>query len=211
VSLDRPDRPASKRCLALAAVLACSLMGTIEARETRRLGVPRLNEDQLGESLSKFRSLHKKASCTRRPNESSDERSLKRDWLKWVDCSLEEGVTFEGLELLAEVYPTRPFGLFASFNRKRLVELNYTLSITSIDVLLPRLEKLYGEAFRVTYDRKGLADSAMWSDKEASLDVELVPIYPTVADRNFLHLGAGLPGRAVRVRIRFNAPPSSGP
>jgi hypothetical protein len=206
-----PGRAARKTCLILAAIVASSLLGTVEARETRRLGIPRLNEDQLGESLSRFRSLHKKANFIRRPNESSDERSLKRDWLKWVDCSLEEGVTFEGHELVAEVYPTRPFGVFASFNRKRLVELTYTLSITSINALLPSLDKRYGEAFRMTYDRKGLVDSATWSDQEASLDVELVPIYDAAADRDFLRLGAGLPGSAVRVRIRFNAPPSSGP
>jgi hypothetical protein len=207
----RPGFPAPKACHVLAAVVACSLIGTADARETRRLGTPRLNEDQLGESLSRFRSLHKKASCIRRPNESSDERSLKRDWLKWVDCSLEEGVTFEGLELLAEVYPTRPFGVFASFNRKRLVELTYTLSITSIDALLPSLDKLYGEAFHRTYDRKGLLDSARWSDREASLEVELVPISPAVADRDFLRLGVGSPGSAVRVRIRLNALTTSGP
>lgn len=136
---------------------------------------------------------------------------MKRDWLKWVDCSLEEGVTFEGLELLAEAHPTRPFGLFASFNKKRLVELTYTLSIASIDALLPSLDKLYGEAFRMTYDKKGLVDLATWSDGDASLDIELVPICPAVADRDFLHLGMGLPSSAVRVRIRFNALPSSGP
>jgi hypothetical protein len=211
VRRNRWGHSAPNACLVLAAFVACSLMGTAEAREVRRLGIPRLNEDRLGESLSRFRSFHKKAICIRRPNESSAERSLKRDWLKWVDCSLEEGVTFEGRELLAEVYPARPFGVLASFNRKRLVELTYTLSITSIDALLPSLDKRYGVAFRMTYDRKGLVDSAAWSDHEASLDVELVPISPAVADRDFLRLGVGLPGSAVRVRIRFNSLPPSGP
>ena len=207
----RSSHSAQKACLFLAAAVACSLTGTAEARVTRRLGIPRLNEDQLGESLGRFRTLHKKASCTRRPNESSDERSMKRDWLKWIDCSLEEGVTFGGKELFAEANPTRPFGLFASFNRKRLVELTYMLSTTSIDALLPSLDKLYGEALRMTYDRKGLVDSATWSDQEASLDVDVVPICAAVADRGFLRLGVGLPGSAVRIRIRFNALASGGP
>lgn len=136
---------------------------------------------------------------------------MKRDWLKWIDCSLEEGATFEGLELLAEVHPSRPFGVFASFNRKRLVELTYTLSTTSMDALLLILEKRYGKAFRTSYDRKGLVDSATWSDREASLEVQLAPMCPAVADRDFLRLGVGPPGSAVTVRIRFKALPSSGP
>jgi hypothetical protein len=211
VRRNRSVHPVSKTCLVLAAIVAFSLTGATEARETPRLRIRRLNEDQLGESLSRFRSLHRKARCTRRPNESSDEHSLKRDWLKWVDCGLEEGVNFEGHELLAEVSPTLPFGVFASFNSKRLVELTYTLSITSIDTLLPVLAKRYGKAFLTTYDRKGLMDSATWSDREASLIVELAPICSAMADRDFLRLGVGLPGSAVRVRIRFNALPSSGP
>lgn len=49
-----PGRPALKASLVLTAVVACSLTGTVEARETRRLGIPRLNEDQLGEPSAGF-------------------------------------------------------------------------------------------------------------------------------------------------------------
>src|ERR1700688_527411 len=84
---------------------------TAPARDGRRTFTMRLNDDQLGESLNRFRSLHTKANCVVRPVESSDERGFKRDWLLWVDCSLEKGVTFEGHELLAEADPARPFGI----------------------------------------------------------------------------------------------------
>jgi hypothetical protein len=92
-----------------------------EATEARRIRSPSLNTDQLGESLKKFRSLHTDAKCIVRPIEWSDERSFKANWLLWVDCSLEKGVSFEGQELLARSNPDRPFGVFASFYKRKLI------------------------------------------------------------------------------------------
>jgi hypothetical protein len=182
-----------------------------EAREVRRIRSPGLSTDQLGESLNKFRSLHKDAKCIVRPVEWSDERSFKTTWLLWVDCSLEKRVAFEGKTLLAEVDPIRPFWVFASFYKKRLVELTYTLSTESMDALLPIFDRRYGESIRTTYNRTGFVDSAEWSDREASLDVELVPISLAIADRDFLRIGGGLSINAVRIRIRLKRMPPSDP
>jgi hypothetical protein len=186
--------------------LFSALTGRIaEGRDLRGMGVP----DQLGESLKKFRSFHRDASCVVRPMEWSDEREFRRNWLLWVDCSLERGATFQGQQLLAEVNPAQPLGIFASFYKKRLIELTYTLSITSIDELLPGLEEHCGDATNVVRNSAGLVDSITWVRRVASLDVEIVRISAAVADRDFLRLGQGLPGSAVRVRIRFNPKPRS--
>src|SRR5580704_9859050 len=184
---------------------------TARGRDGRRAFTLRLNDDQLGESLNHFRALHTKANCIVRPTESSDERGFKRDWLRWVDCSLEKGVTFEGHELLAEADPARPLGIFASFYKKKLVELSYTLSAASIETLLPILDRGYGAADHVARNGAGFLDSVTWAGRTATLDVELVPILPTAVDRDFLRIGKYTPSRAVRVRIRFNAVPSCDP
>jgi hypothetical protein len=178
-----------------------------EARDVHRIKSPGLNADQLGESLKKFRSLHKGTKCIVRPIEWSDERSFKTNWLLWVDCSLERGVSFEGQELLARSDPDRPFGVFASFYKRKLFELSYTLSTTSIEDLLPILLRVYGEPNHITRSTAGLLDSVTWADHEANLDVELVPISPAAVDGDFLRIGKGLPARAVRIRIRFRTVP----
>jgi hypothetical protein len=181
---------------------------TARARDGRRTLTLRLNDDQLGESLKRFRSIHKKAICVVRPIEWSDERSFKGNWWLWVDCSLEKGVTFEGHELLAEVDPARPFGLFASFYKRKLVEVSYTLCLASVEALLPILYKGYGAADNVAHNKAGSLDAATWKGSTASLDVELVPIFPAVSDRDFLQIGKGLPRSAVRIRIHFSNMPS---
>ncbi len=180
---------------------------TAPARDGRRTFTMRLNDDQLGESLNRFRSLHTKANCVVRPVESSDERGFKRDWLLWVDCSLEKGVTFEGHELLAEADPARPFGIFASFYKKKLVELSYTLSAASIETLLPILDRGYGSADHVVRNGAGFLDSVTWAGRTATLNVELVPISPAAVDRDFLRIGGGRLSSAVRIRTRLNQMP----
>ena len=203
--------PAASR-LVLVALIVSSLTGiNASAREERRSAIPKLNNDHLGESLKRFQSLHRQANCVRRPIKWPDARSLKMHWLLWVDCSLEKGVTFEGRELLAEADPTRPFGILASFYEKKLVELSYTLSTESIDVLLPILNREYGEASHTTYDRAGHAAFVTWAGRVASLDVELVPVPRAIAEGNFLRIGEGPPSSAVRIRTRLNDMPSSDP
>lgn len=178
-----------------------------EAHETRRLTIPKLNEDQLGESLSRFRALHREASCVVQPTGGSNELSFKANWLLWADCSLEKAVSFGGQGSLAGVDPARLPVVFASFYEKKLVELSYTLSITSIEAVLPILSRGIGAADRVVRNQTGFFDSATWADRAASLDVELVPILPAVVDGNFLRIGKGAAGNTVRIRIRSRTTP----
>jgi hypothetical protein len=198
-----------KRGVMLGALAAFStILGRIaEATEASSIRSPGLNTDQLGESLKKFRSLHTDAKCIVRPIEWSDERSFKTNWLLWVDCSLEKGVSFEGQELLARSDPDRPFGVFASFYKRKLIELSYTLSTTSIEDLLPILHRVYGKPDQVTRSAAGILDSVTWAYHKVNLDVELVPISPAVVDGNFLRIGKGLVGNAVRIRIRPRTTP----
>jgi len=200
---DRSLSVARKRTLMLGVLALFSGLGerTAEARAVRRIGV--LSADQLGESLKKFRSLHQDAKCVVRPTEWFDERSFKRNWLLWVDCSLERGVSFTGQELSARANSGGSFGVFASFYKRKLIDLKYTLSATSIEALLPVLKRAHGEPAHITRDTSGFLDSAAWDDHAASLVVELVPVSPTVVDGDFLRIGKGLPASAVRIRISF--------
>ena len=201
------------RMLALGAMLGTSALTGVTARthDVPRRDIPRLTEDQLGESLNRFRKLHRGAICVVQTPAWSDERSFKANWLKWVNCGLEKGPTFAGQRLLGETNPTRPFGLYASFYKKKLVELSYTLAATSINDLLPALTKRCGHANRVTYNKSGNVDFASWAGRKTLLDVELVPIAPAIADQSFLRLGLGMPSSAVRIRMRLNGIPETDP
>jgi hypothetical protein len=198
-----------KTCkLVLALMIGTAFTENItEGHVTRRLTIPRLNEDQLGESLNRFRALHREASCVVQPTGWSNDLSFKANWLLWVDCSSEKVASSEGPELLAGVVPGHPLMVFASFYKRKLVELSYTLSITSIEALLPILSRRIGTADRVVHNQAGVLDSVTWADRAVSLDVELVPTLPAVVDGNFLRIGKGLAGNTVRVRIHSRTTP----
>jgi hypothetical protein len=120
---------------------------------------------------------------------------------------MQRGVTLEGQKLLGETNPARPFGMLGTFYKKRLIELSYTLSTSSISVLLPILGEQYGLPDRLTRDRTGNVEFASWTGHEECLIVERVPVAPAIADPNFLHIGEGLATNAVRVRLQYDRTP----
>lgn len=163
----------------------------------------RLVDDRLGESLKEFRSRHRKAACHRRSNEEGDERTSKAHWLAWVDCSVERGVSFMGVETLAEADPAHPLGMFATFHDKQLVELSYTLAIRSTETLLPRIASELGEPTRVVPAGSNEPESFTWIGQSESLTLEVIPVR-FVAAGPYLLIGSNAPLSAVRVRIYFN-------
>ncbi len=196
------------------AVLICSVLlgfcGTCSTQcAASQYPSPTVNEDHLGESLKRFLSFHRLANCRRGLSTGFNERKHKLKFSSWIVCGLQKGATFEGWPLLDEVDPARPFGLLASFYHKRLVELNYTLAIASIDGLIPSLKRQYGRPTHITLEKNGEASSVSWTGHHgAQMEVAVVTIPPAVADQDFLRIGEGEPGRAVRIRIRYSHAPS---
>jgi len=194
------------RSLRLICAVALGLWGAcpMECDASQHL-ITRVNDDHLGESLKSFLSSHRLANCRRGPIEGFDEKKQKVKLSPWIVCGLRKGVTFEGQNLLDEVNPARPFGLLASFYDKRLVELNFTLAITSIGGLLPLLERQYGRPTHITLETNGEIRSVSWAGHRAQMEIAVVTIAPAVADEEFLRIGEGLPGRAVQIRARLNS------
>ncbi|MGB2591091.1 MAG: hypothetical protein WA853_03160 [Candidatus Acidiferrum sp.] len=91
--------------------------------------------------------------------------------------------------------------MWASFYDKRLVELNYTIAMTSIDGLIPLLESHFGQPDRITHESDGTVSFASWIRKGAQMEVSVVAIAAAVADEEFLHVGVGQPSRAVQVYL----------
>lgn len=116
-----------------------------------------------------------------------------------------------GQKLYAEANPSRPFGMLATFYKRRLVELSYMLSSTSFDSLSLTLASKCGKASHATYDGAGNMVSIEWVDRVASLDLQFVPIFPAIAKGNFLCIRKGQESNALRIRTRFNTMPSSDP
>jgi len=183
-------------CIALVLVMLAPGVATARSGENGQV-VRKLNDDQLGESLQKFRSRHKGVKCHRRPNEAE----ALRDWLLWVDCSIERGISLRGQKVLAETNPSEPFGVFAKFYKKRLVELSYTLPASSASVLFPIFVKELGKPSRTFPSASGDMLAATWADHQASLELGFVSLSPTVADEGFLRIGQGNPVQVFRVRL----------
>ena len=179
-------------------------VGVMNAEAGPRFPITRLYTDQLGESLKKFHSTHKDASCMRRPIGEVSEENFEVNGSPWIDCGAKTGLTFKGQKLVDELNPTRPLG--ASFYKKRLVELTYTFDVASIETLLPILRDRYGEANRVTHDTAGAVDSALWIDHEVQLTAEVVPMSPVVAEKDFLRVEEGAPSNVVQIKICSTRP-----
>jgi hypothetical protein len=190
--------------LAFVVVNQCLAGIALLANEKPTLPVGSLNEDRLGESLKSFRSRHKEAKCHRRPNDASDEQRLKEEWLAWVDCGLERGIKFYGVELYAEANSSQPFGMFATFHEKKLVDLSYTLATQSVKDLLPTMIQEFGKPSLISVTEKGDLNSITWIGQTENIAVELVQLSPVSADGNYLKVHKGDPTHAVRVRVCLN-------
>ncbi len=178
-------------------LLVTVLAGGTQARE--RPVPPPLNlNDHLGESLKVFRSRHKKATCHRRPSGEAEESKLRAEWLTWVDCGL-EGTMFIGVETVGN--SSQPFGMFATFHNKKLVELGYTLADQSIAALFPALVGRLGEPSRVLFT-EGELQLVTWVRWRETLTVEFLSLPPVATDGQFLRIGRGIPSHAVQVRIQ---------
>ena len=178
------------------------------AQERSTPAIRAIKDDQLGESLKKFRSTHKGAKCHRKPTEESIKREINNVWLLWVDCGLESGVTYEGQGLLAEADPAHPFGMVARFYKEKLFELTYALAPSSMQTLISVLDEKLGKPSQVVRNKGGGIESATWANKVSSLTVDSTSSFPAVADGDFLRITKN-PTPALCVRIFLNKMPAS--
>jgi hypothetical protein len=179
--------------------LLVSTLAVIDA-QARRRPVPlslKLNDDHLGESLKDFRSRHKNARCHRRPSGEAEESKLRAAWLTWVDCGFENS-TVMGMET---VQGNQPFGTFATFHDKKLVEISFTLADQTIAAILPTLIRKLGEPSRILLNEIDELQSVTWVRWRETLTVEFLLLPPVATDRQFLRIKRGVPARAVQVRM----------
>ncbi len=130
-------------------------------------------------------SAFSKAHCDRVHGEWAEENPRKT-WLLWVHCSLDTGVTFGGYELLSESNPRYPFGAYATFYRKRLIEITYTLSNASIAPLVSLIAQECGQPLDSTKDDYGALTGAFWVTKRFSVVVRSIPIQALASDDGIL-------------------------
>lgn len=185
--------------LGLILVLWMTLLGAaapLSAQDRLQIG-----PDQIGESLKHFHRFHKDALCTRRPIEEFSAERFRATESSWIDCNIRTTTVPAGQKLLIEADPTRPFGVFASFYKRRLIEFSYTLAATPLEPLVQTLQRQYGQPSRATRDNTGQLDSVTWLSRAVRLDVSVVSIPAAAADAHFLRLGAGRQGKGIRMRF----------
>lgn len=152
------------------------------------------SEDRLGEPLREFLSRHKEASCHRRPSDENAQPKHKIDWLAWVDCG------FYKRSFIA-TQGNQPFGTYATFRNKKLVELGYGFRTESLESVILGLHRSLGEPSQVSYTKGGEFQSAIWVIGKVTARVEIITLPPLTADGQTLRIGEGVRVRAVQVRL----------
>jgi hypothetical protein len=146
-----------------------------------------LKVDYLGESLKEYRSVHPKAVCLREHGEWAEEDPGKT-WLLWIHCSLDTGVTVGGYKLLSESDPRYPFGAYATFHRKRLVTISYTLSTVSLESLVSLIGHDCGLPLNLTKDNDGVLRRASCATSGFSVVLRSIPIQALTTDNRRLEV-----------------------
>jgi hypothetical protein len=146
-----------------------------------------LKVDYLGETLKEYRSVHPKAICLRERGEWAEEDPGKT-WLLWIHCSLDTGVTVGGYKLLSESDPRYPFGAYATFHRKRLVTITYTLSTGSLESLVSLMGRDCGWPLNLTKDDDGVLRRAFCTTRRFSVVLRSIPIQALTTDNRRLEV-----------------------
>jgi hypothetical protein len=177
--------------------------GSILGDNTIRIAkVYSLTDDRLGETLHRFRTRHPDAKCRRTPQaESENSKSNRENWLLWVDCSVEAGVSIAGFSLLSEIRPEYPFGMTATFQNRRLVTLALVLAAPSVESLLFEIERKCGQPSKTVLDPGGALSFASWTSGSFTLVVEKTPINAVIYTRGFIRITDQAEEDAIAIRI----------
>jgi hypothetical protein len=166
-----------------------------------------LRADQLGETLKQFRSVHPKAEC-RRVHGVWSEGESKEKWFLWIHCSLSSGVTFGGFGLLSESDPRYPFGAYAIFYKKRLVEITYTLSGANIEPFVSLLAQECSQHLDLTKDDHGVVMRASCATKQFSVVVRTITVQALASDKGLLNVTSNVLLFATSVTIAATDKPT---
>ena len=166
-----------------------------------------LRADQFGETLNLFRSVHPKAEC-RRVHGVWSEGEPKEKWFLWIHCSLSSGVTFGGFGLLSESNPRYPFGAYAIFYKKRLVEITYTLSGADIEPLVSLLARECSQHLDLAKDDHGVVIRASCATKQFSAVVQTIPVQALASDKGLLNVASNVLLFATSVTIAAAGEPA---
>jgi hypothetical protein len=125
--------------------------------------------------------------CLRERGEWAEEDPGKT-WLLWIHCSLDTGVTVGGYKLLSESDPRYPFGAYATFHRKRLVTISYTLSTVSLESLVSLIGHDCGLPLNLTKDNDGVLRRAFCATRGFSVVLRSIPIQALTTDNRRLEV-----------------------
>lgn len=117
---------------------------------------------------------------------------------------MDSGVSLAGYPLLSAGKPEYPLGMTATFHNKRLVALTYVLAAQSVELLLPEVNRKYGQPSNTILDTSGIVSSASWDSTDSTLVVVKIPIEAVVDRSGFMRITEKADVYAVAVRISVN-------
>jgi hypothetical protein len=191
-------------------IWACALLllqASVFCKQIPKTAPDGLRMDYLGETLKVFRSVHPKADC-HRVHGVWAEGDPKEKWFRWINCSVATGVTFGGYELLSEANPVYPFGAYATFYKKRLIEITYTLSNATIEPLVSRLARDCGQPLDSTKDDHGAVAQASCTTTKFSVVVRTIPVQSMASDKGLINLTRNVLLFATSVTIAVSDKPT---
>ena len=168
-------------------------------------GAPRL-----GESVKQFKRIFPAAQCRRRRSGEVDAHALKREWNRWIDCAVEEGVFAHGQPVTPSMVDQLAVAMSATFQDQKLVSFDYMFEAECLDDLLRSFVSHYGPPDSPLRHPPAGSKYASWTRGNSRLEIEQLVIHARIDGSGALRIEKKSTTMGVRVRISVSNPELSG-
>ena len=135
-----------------------------------------LGNQKLGERLSYFKASFPEAVCGTATSPTITRHTLDDpDASGYLTCCIDDSESLAKISEFTIITTFSQCKVIANFWKERLVNLHYSLDISSIEQLLPGLERLYGPGHRKlkNSDQDDKLDLVSWWHGDAQLELSM--------------------------------------
>jgi hypothetical protein len=156
---------------------------------------------RLGESVKQFKHDYPSAHCRRRKSGEVDAHALKREWYRWIDCAVEEGVHLNGRPATPTADVQLAVAMSATFQDQKLVSVDYTFGAECLDALLRSFVAHFGLPDSPLPRAPNLLKYATWTRGNSRLEIEQLVVHARIDGSGALRIEKKSKAIGVRVRI----------
>ena len=156
---------------------------------------------RLGDSIKQFKRIFPAAHCRRRSSGEVDERELKREWNRWIDCAVEKEVFAYGKSVSVSNDAHTVVAVNATFRDQRLVSLEYVYGLECLDELLRSFVSQYGPPDSLVRNHPDETLYVSWTRCNSRLEIEQLTIRGYVDGSGAFRIEKNSAPTGIRVRI----------